>query len=246
MRSRKLARDRASSALRPRCGSSPRWLSAALLSIPVGLVLSTIMKRRERAFKNGMKAAARVMNHRDFEQAWQEGRGTLMIESHSRKGPFRWWWTAESVYDLCPLPLVTWFMSMPNDERYRPLADWCRREYTNCSDGRALLVDLASPEGGFTIDRTAVGTAKMKWFEIAAPERLRASRGSAPPTHPASPSISRTASAESVKRELARSCRICSASEVPVSGSIPMARAKANTICAAVALARKASPVTTG
>jgi hypothetical protein len=146
---------------------------AALLSIPVGLVLSATMKRRERSFKRRMKEAGRVMNHRDFEQMLREGSGTLIIESHSRKGPFRWWWTAESVYDLCPFPLLTWFMSMPNDERYRPLAEWCRREYTNSNDGRALLVELASPEGGFTIDRTRVESAKMKWFEIAPPEKLR-------------------------------------------------------------------------
>lgn len=164
----------------------PALALGALLSIPVGLVLSAIVKRREHSFKNGMKVAGRVMNHRDFEQALQEGRGTLIIESHSLKGPFRWWWTGESVYDLCPHPLVTWFMSMPNDERYRPLAEWCRREYTNGIDGRALLVDLASPEeqGGFNIDRTAVPSAKMKWLEIAAPARLtKRSSG----TIPASP-----------------------------------------------------------
>jgi hypothetical protein len=72
-----------------------------------------------------------------------------------------------------PFSLVTWFMSMPKDGNYRPLAEWCRRGYTNSSDGRALLVDLPSPEGGFTIDRTAVESAKMKWFEIAPPEKLR-------------------------------------------------------------------------
>jgi hypothetical protein len=76
------------------------------------------------------------MNHRDFEQALQEGRGTLlmMIESHSRKSPFRWWWTAESVYDLCPLPLVTWLMSMPNAGRYRSGADESTRSAV--MDGR--------------------------------------------------------------------------------------------------------------
>lgn len=151
----------------------PALAIAALVSIPVGLIFRATVKRSERSFKNRMKASGRVMNHRDFEQALQEGRGTLLIESHSMKGPFRWWWTAESIYDLCPLPLVTWFMSMPNDERYRPLAEWCRREYTNIGDGRALLVDLESPEGGFTIDRAAVRSANMKWFEIAPPERLR-------------------------------------------------------------------------
>lgn len=151
----------------------PALAIAALLAIPVGLVLSSIEKKRERSFKKRMKAAGRVMDHRDFEQALQESRGTLIIESHSIKGPFRWWWTAESVYDLCPLPLVTWFMTIPNDECYRPLAEWCRREYTNSEQGRAFLVDLASPEPGVNIDRTALRSGKMKWLEIAPPERLR-------------------------------------------------------------------------
>jgi hypothetical protein len=151
----------------------PALAIAALLSIPVGLVISALSSRRERSFKERMKAAGRVMDRGGFEQALLEGHGTLIIESHSLKGPFRWWWTAESVYDLCPFPLVTWFMSMPNDERYRPLAEWCRREYTDCDQGRALLVDLVSPEGGFNIDRTAVRSARMRWFEIAPPERLR-------------------------------------------------------------------------
>ena len=78
----------------------PALVTAALLSIPVGLVFSAIVKRRERSFKNRMNAAGRVMNLLDFEQALQAGCGTLIIESHSLKGPFRWWWTAESVYDL--------------------------------------------------------------------------------------------------------------------------------------------------
>lgn len=154
----------------------PALAIAALLSIPVGLLLNAAVKRRERSFKIRMKAASRVMNYRDFEQALQEGRGTLIIESHSLKGPFRWWWTAEDVYDLCPFPLVTWFMSMPNDERYRPLAEWCRREYTNSDGGRALLVDSESPDGGFNIDRTEARSAKMKWFVIAPPERRRHTR----------------------------------------------------------------------
>lgn len=62
---------------------------------------------------------------------------------------------------------------MPNDERYRPLAEWCRQEYTNIDRARALLVDLQSPEGGVNIDRTALRSAPIKWFEVVPPERLR-------------------------------------------------------------------------
>lgn len=151
----------------------PALAIAAVLSIPIGLVVRAVQNKRERSFKNTMKAAHRVMDRRDFKRALQEGRGTLIVESYSLKGPVRWWWTAESIYDVCPFPLVTWFMTMPNDECYRPLSEWCRREYTNCDQGRALLVDLASPEGGVNIDRTALRSAKMKWLEVAPPEKLR-------------------------------------------------------------------------
>ncbi len=50
-------------------------------------------------------------------------------------------------------------------------------------------------------------------------------------------SMACTASAGSVRSRLARSCFMCSALEVPVSGRIPILRAKLNTIWAGVALA---------
>ena len=156
----------------------PALAIAAVLSIPVAFVASVVQKRREQSFKKQMKAAGRVMDRRDFEQVLQEGRGTVIVESHSLKGPVRWWWTGENLYDICPFPLVTWWETMPNDERYRPLAEWCRREYTSIDQGRALLVDLQSPEGGVNIDRTALHSAQTKWFEVAPPERLRRYRSS--------------------------------------------------------------------
>jgi hypothetical protein len=146
---------------------------AAVLSIPVAFVASTVQKKREQSFKKQMKATGRAMERRDFEQVLQEGRGTVIVESHSFKGPFRWWWTVDNLYDICPFSLVTWLETMPNDECYRPLAEWCRREYTNIDQGRALLVDLQSPVGGVNIDLTVPRSAQMKWFEVAPPERLR-------------------------------------------------------------------------
>ncbi len=47
-------------------------------------------------------------------------------------------------------------------------------------------------------------------------------------------------------RGLARSCFMCSALEVPVSGSIPTAFAKRKTTCASVALQRLAMPAISG
>src|SRR2546428_900914 len=61
---------------------------------------------------------------------------------------------------------------------------------------------------------------------------------------PASDSIARTSSAASDRSRLARACFMCSALEVPVSGSIPTAWAKRNTTWAGVAPRRAAMPVT--
>jgi hypothetical protein len=67
----------------------PALAIAAALSIPVAFVAGTVHKKRERSFKKQMKAAGRVMDRRDFEQVSQEDRGTVIVESHSLKGPRR-------------------------------------------------------------------------------------------------------------------------------------------------------------
>jgi len=81
-----------------------------------------------------------------------------------------------------------------------------------------------------------VGGVRGDWIEVGwdytdQPDRL---------------SIDRTASGESAKAELAKSNFMCSALEVPVSGSIPAARANAKITWAGVMSSRVARPVTTG
>jgi hypothetical protein len=41
------------------------------------------------------------MEWSDFVRAVVENRGTFVEERYSLKGPDRWWWTEENVYDLC-------------------------------------------------------------------------------------------------------------------------------------------------
>jgi hypothetical protein len=151
----------------------PALAIAAVLSIPISMVAMALQKKREQSFKDQMRAARRVIAQRDFEQVLQEGRGTVIVERYSLKGPIRWWWTSENLYDICPYPLVTWFEKMPDDECYRPLAEWCQREYTSSEQGRALLVDLASRRGEGKTDRNALCSGRLKWFEVAPTEKLR-------------------------------------------------------------------------
>lgn len=141
----------------------PALAIAAVLSIPVAFVASIVQKRREQSFKKQMKAAGRVMDRRDFELVLQEGRGTVIGESHSLKGPFRWWWTGENLYDICPFLLVTWWDIMPNDERYRPFSGMMPTrvyEYRSGTSAASRLT-IARRRIQYWSHRTAFGTNEM-------------------------------------------------------------------------------------
>lgn len=81
----------------------PILFIAAGLSLPYSFVASRIRRRRERAFRDQMKARGRVIEWSECRRAMDEGRGTLIIERYSLKGPFRWWWTSEDLYRSMPL-----------------------------------------------------------------------------------------------------------------------------------------------
>ena len=65
-------------------------------------------------------------------------------------------------------------------------------------------------------------------------------------TQPESDSIVRTSSAVRSIVSLAKSCLMCSGSDVPVSGSMPTANAKRKITCAGVARLRAAMPAMNG
>lgn len=110
----------------------------------------------------------------DFRLAVDEARGTLIVEQYSLKGPFRWWWTPDDLYDMCPIPVVDCLEGMPNDERYRPLAEWCRQMYMSTEGGRGLLID-GVPNDDIAFPESALGSQceRLKWLKVAPPESLR-------------------------------------------------------------------------
>jgi hypothetical protein len=140
------------------------------LSLPYALVARRIQRRRERAFCGQMKARGRLVEWPECQRAMDEGRGTLIIERYSSKGPVRWWWTWENFYDVCPyapLESLTW---IPQEESYRPFAEWCRQRYTSPDGGCALLVSTSE----ITAKKSDVlesGTAR--WINVIPPESLR-------------------------------------------------------------------------
>jgi hypothetical protein len=153
----------------------PGLLVLAGLAIPYALVAAPIQRVRERRFRSRMRALDRVMEWPDFRRAADEPLGTLIIERHSLKGPVRWWWTADNLYNACPFAVVNWLDGLWNDERYRPLAEWCHNLYTSPEAGVALLVDSVSrAEEHF---QESAPTRKYTWIEVAPPDRLRRGRG---------------------------------------------------------------------
>lgn len=153
----------------------PIFFVAAGLSLPYVLVAGRFQQRRERSFRVHMQARGRVMEWSDFLRAVEDNRGTLIEERYSFKGPDRWWWTSENVYEVCPHAMVDW-MTMLNDARFHQFAKWCRQRYTSSDDGRALLVathGAPSEEVRSLRSRLESESGTVRWIEVAPPESLR-------------------------------------------------------------------------
>jgi len=117
----------------------PLLLVGGVLSIPYTMVYRRVKSRRERRFANSMKASGRIINWEHFAPEITAGRGTLIVERFSLKGPIRMWWTPEDVYEVCPYPLVDW-LTMARETNFDAVRDWCHGKYTS-NRGQALLVD---------------------------------------------------------------------------------------------------------
>jgi len=87
-----------------------------------------------------------------------------VVERHSFKGPVRWWWTAENVYDLCPYPLVDW-LTMSRDAGLRQGPEWCHNRYTNVDGGQRLLVLADSTQMRSICDGMTFADG-VRWVEV--------------------------------------------------------------------------------
>ena len=118
---------------------SPALFVLGVLSIPYTMVTTAVSDRRERKFRNSMRTAGRTMDWASFMREINSGRGTLIVERFSFKGPVRMWWTEENVYEACPYPAVHG-LTMCSDAKFETVRDWCHRRYTSDTGG-AFIVD---------------------------------------------------------------------------------------------------------
>jgi hypothetical protein len=153
----------------------PALLLAGAVSVPFSLVGGRIQRRRELAFRKLIQTRGRAIEWATFARAAAENRGTLLIERHSLKGPVRWWWTSENVYEICPHPMVDW-MTMANEPGFRSTSEWFRQRYTDPEQGRALLVatyGIAQEEKHSVRCQLKSESGTLRWIEVVPPESLR-------------------------------------------------------------------------
>jgi len=153
----------------------PVLLLAGAASVPVSFVAVRIQRRRELAFRKQMLERGRIMEWAAFRQAIAEDKGTLIEERYSFKGPVRWWWTSENVYEICPHPIVDW-MTMLNSSSFRATTEWFRLRYTDPSAGRAFLVatDSAPREEKLTLhSQLESESGTVRWIEVPTPKRKK-------------------------------------------------------------------------
>ena len=141
----------------------PLLFVAAGLSIPYSVLRSRLQRRRERRFQESMEHDGRVIPWAEFERELAKSEGTLIVERLSFKGPIRWWWTVENVYELSPYPLVDW-LTLMGDSDFQSTRQWFGERYT-APGGQALLVIATKEEKRSISDGMGISN-HVRWLEV--------------------------------------------------------------------------------
>ena len=115
-----------------------------------------------------MERLGRTMLWPDFVRKSSEENGTLIVAADSHKGPVRWWWTADNIYELCPYPLVDW-IAMFNGPKFKAAVEWVASRYTG-PDGQAFLILASSDEMGSLL-RDSIFVEGIRWVDIPSARR---------------------------------------------------------------------------
>ena len=162
----------------------PVVFMGACFAVPYSFLLRLRQQRREDALKSMMKSQGRFIAWAEFVRTMRESGGTCIEERFSAKGPVRFWWTPENVYDETPHEIIDWF-TMRKGGRFVPFILWCRERYTNPDGGSAIMVETwgvpkkeiyalwaeCRPESG----KDSSGDSnrepnRVRWIEVAPPE----------------------------------------------------------------------------
>lgn len=118
----------------------PLLLIGSALYIPFGLGTLARQEWREKRHVRRMKAQGRTVRFENLVHGAESKGGTHIFEwRYKYKGPIRWWWTPDDVPALSPHPLAD-RSDMEEDSAFLPFIEWCFRQYTSPTSGKALYV----------------------------------------------------------------------------------------------------------
>lgn len=129
----------------------PILLVLGLLSIPAMPFYWRYIRWAERRFAARMRNLGRVKSFMDAQAALDTGKGTLIADSLSPKGPTRVWWTPNDVATECPQVWYDCDDCEQGDEAVRAYA-WVRDKYTDPDKGAALLAPLEAETDWAEVD----------------------------------------------------------------------------------------------
>ncbi|MBZ5524527.1 MAG: hypothetical protein LAP21_19990 [Acidobacteriia bacterium] len=140
----------------------PGMLIGGALSLPAGLALKFLWRRRERRLMIQMASSHRLMDWNAFVQEVDQSRGTVIIEQESYKGPTRWWWTPDDVDVQSPHPVDNASHAL-HDPAFHPFYAWCHETYTNAATGRGMLISCTPEQRRSFKDKIRSGRAVTTW-----------------------------------------------------------------------------------
>lgn len=124
----------------------PLLFIGAAISIPWSYVYKLRRRRDEEKFVEEMNAVGRLMTWDEFQAVTQTGRGTVIGEYLSTKGPFRVWWTPEDIPAVSPHKWNRGHHWAWPEAEFSPFFQWCHERYTNPRSGVARLVRIPEEE----------------------------------------------------------------------------------------------------
>ncbi|MFZ0302106.1 MAG: hypothetical protein WAL75_05455 [Terracidiphilus sp.] len=152
----------------------PVAVGVAAVAVPLSFVPRWLQGHREVSFRALLKSRGRLITWAEFLCSMRDSGGTCIEEKFSPKGPVRFWWIQENVYDESPHEIIDWF-TMRKGRRGDAFVRWCRERYTNADTGSAVLVDATFVPRReiyalWAECRSHKGPAR--WVEVAPPEIL--------------------------------------------------------------------------
>ena len=124
----------------------PALLIGAAISIPLAQIMRVKQRRDEARFANQMKVAGRFMDWAELKSAMGAGKGTVIGEYRSMKGPFRLWWTPEDIPKTSPYACGKEASKEWTEMESQKFFRWCYSRFTKPEDRLARLVVVPEEE----------------------------------------------------------------------------------------------------